>query len=162
MNEMRKLMETLEQINEAPPGKKLRKRAKPKLVKKMAGKKMQTSGRKVWMFGDEDFEKVSGRIPVAFIEAYIEAVQADDNEEEDKLISALAKNTSNTFANVFRYSFPYSDQLPEMKKVLAGGSAAFGETEWIAGYGPTKDKAKAQYASMLDDDSEEESGDWNY
>jgi len=149
MNEMRKLMETLEQINEAIPPKtrRMTKAAPPK---------------KVWMYGDEDFEKVSGRIPVAFIEAYMEAVQAEDYAAEDKLLSALRKNTSGTFVSVFRYSFPYVDQLPAMKKVLAGGSDGFGETEWVAGYGPTKAKAKAEYDNMQDSSEAHDEGDWDY
>jgi len=153
-------METLEQINEAPPRRKIKKLPKKKLMKKKASQSATLS--KVWMYGDEDFEKVSGRIPVAFIEAYIEAEQADDYEEANKLISALAKNTSNTFANVFRYSFPYSDQLPMMKKVLAGGSGGFGETEWVAGYGPTKAKAKAEYDNMQDSSEAHDEKDWDY
>jgi len=161
MNEIRKLIETIEKISEAPPRKKVRKLRKKKLVRKKAGKKMQMSGKKVWMFGDEDFEKVSGSIPVTFMQAYLEANQADDYEKREELIATLAKNTSSAFARVFQYAWPYSDELPEMQKVLRGGSAGFGEAEFVAGYGPTKAKAKAQYA-LMQDDSEEESDDWDY
>jgi len=166
MNEMRKLMETIEKINEAPPRKKVRLRAKPKLVKKRAGKtqarKIKKGGKKVWMYGDEEMEKVSGPIPVSFILAYMEAVSTDDYDKQTDLIDTLADNTSDQFARIFDYSF-HDHDLPAMKKVLAGGSEGFGETEYIAGFGPTKAKAKAAYDDYVQDPEEaRDEGDWDY
>ena len=162
MNEMRKLMETLEQINEAPPRKKVRLRAKPKQVKKKVRKTVQRRGSKVWMYGDEELEKVSGPIPVSFILAYIEAVSIDDYDKQTDLIDTLADNTSGQFARVFDYSF-HDHDVPDMKKVLAGGSEGFGETEYIAGFGPTKAKAKAAYDEYTQDATEvSDEGDWDY
>ena len=166
MNEMRKLMETLEQINEAAPRKKvkLQLRPKKKVGKKKAGKKMPRASKKIWMYGDEEQEKVSGPIPVSFMLAYIEASSADTYDKEIELIDTLAVNTSDMFARIFNYSFHGSpEDIAGMKKVLAGGSVAFGETEYIAGFGPNKAKAKAVYDDYLDDPEDaQDEGDWDY
>jgi len=165
---MRKLMEAIEKINEAPPRKKVRLRAKPKLVKKKAGKtqarKIKKGSKKIWMYGDEEFEKVSGPIPASFILAYMEALSTEDNDKEIDLTEILAEKTTDQFARIFGNSlFGSPEDLADMKKVLAGGSAGFGETEYIAGFGPTKAKAKAAYDDYVGDPEEtRDEGDWDY
>lgn len=139
MNEMRKLMEAVAN----PP------------------QKLTEGPAKIWFYGDEDFEVVSGPVPAKFFAKWIDTVE-NDYDKLDDLAEILASKTSREFARVFNFTMSYESDIPLMKSVLQGGSGGFGEAELVAGMGPTKAAAKKEWEALQDNFEVEDEDDWDF
>lgn len=142
--------------------------AKKTSIKKSAKK---TSKAKFYMYGDvcDHFggkDKVSVALPVDLLTDYLNAAIACDTTDDedgsaektmDTIRATVSKRTSKLVGNILAYNASAAEDARDiLNAIKRGKGVGTGECETVAGWGPTKTVAKAQYDALQDDESEED------
>lgn len=120
------------------------------------------SAPKYYMYGDEDFEIVTAVIPSDILISFLEAAAKDDRKVRDEIVTKMRNQVAR---RVLYYSLmEHPDILKRyIKAVKSGKSFGAGETEYVAGFGPTKPLAKQEWQNMQtpEDDEDWDDEDWD-
>jgi hypothetical protein len=141
-------------------------------AKKKAAKKKAAPG-KFYMCGDishygNDRDGVIAALPVQLLTDYCKAAIFQSNhgsdhdayEAADKEMEAIkeviAKKTSNLVAEIVGWTASLdTDAKKILNAIRRGKGTGTGETESVAGWGPTRKIARAEYDALQGDDFEE-------
>lgn len=147
--------------------------AKRKVAKKTSTKKTvkKTSTAKFYMYGDicDHFggkEKVSAALPVDLLTEFCKAAVTYDTTDDDdfaaektmeRIRKLVTKKTSKRVGDILSYNASAAEDARDiLNAIKRGKGTGTGECETVAGWGPTKAIARAQYDALQDDESEED------
>ena len=75
----------------------------------------------------------------------------------DKIRAIVTKKTSKLAGNILAYNASSAEDARDILNAMKRGKGVgTGECETVAGWGPTKAVAKAQYEALQDDEGEED------